>query len=79
MAFAFQLAGGKLHNMHDLSPKNVECPYCGEFIEVLIDCSVAQQDYIEDCQVCCKPIIFNVEVDSEGNLSVSVRDENEAY
>ena len=77
MAFAFQLAGGKLHNMHDLSPKNVECPYCGEFIEVLIDCSVAQQDYIEDCQVCCRPIDFSVSIDQHGNPCVAAAHENE--
>jgi len=46
---------------------------------VLVDHQEAGQQYIEDCQVCCKPIIFNVEVDAVGNLSVSVRDENEAY
>lgn len=55
----------------------VNCPYCGESIEVLLDQEEAGQEYIEDCQVCCKPIIFSVAEDSLGNLSVSVRDENE--
>lgn len=35
---------------------NVACPYCGEPIELLIDDSVEQQHYIEDCAVCCRPI-----------------------
>ena len=65
--------------MEFLAEKVVSCPYCGEAIEVLIDHQEAGHHYIEDCQVCCKPIIFSVEVDSVGNLSVSVRDENEAY
>ena len=62
-----------------LAEQVVNCPYCGEGIEVLIDHQEAGHQYIEDCQVCCKPIIFNVAVDSRGNLSVSVHDENEAY
>ena len=64
--------------MESLAEQVVSCPYCGEAIEVLIDHQEAGHQYIEDCQVCCKPIIFNVAVDSVGNLSVSVRDENEA-
>lgn len=65
--------------MEFLTQETVSCPYCGEAIEVLIDSQEAGQQYIEDCQVCCKPIVFNVSLDSVGNLSVSVRDENETY
>ena len=56
----------------------VDCPYCGEAIEVLIDHQDAGDQYIEDCQVCCRPILFVITADSAGNLSVTVRDENEA-
>ena len=65
--------------MEPLAEQVVSCPYCGEAIAVLIDQQEAGHEYIEDCQVCCKPILFNVSVDSRGDLSVSVRDENEAY
>jgi hypothetical protein len=65
--------------MESLTEQIVDCPYCGEAIEVLIDDQEAGDQYIEDCQVCCRPIIFSVAVDSVGNFSVSVRDENEAY
>ncbi len=64
--------------MEALTEQVVHCPYCGEAIEVLIDSQEVGHQYIEDCQVCCKPIIFNVGVDSASNLFVSVRDENEA-
>lgn len=40
--------------MNALEPRDIQCPYCGETIEVLIDCSVSEQRYIEDCQVCCR-------------------------
>jgi hypothetical protein len=65
--------------MESLAEQIISCPYCGEGIEVLIDRQEAGHQYIEDCQVCCKPIIFSVAVDSVGDLSVSVRDENEAH
>ena len=65
--------------MEPLAEHVVGCPYCGEAIEVIIDYLEAGNQYIEDCQVCCRPIIFNVAIDSVGNLSVSVRDENETY
>jgi len=63
--------------MNELVPHDIHCPYCGEAIEVLLDSSVEQQHYIEDCQVCCRPIEISVVVDYEGELSVSVAHENE--
>lgn len=42
--------------------RDIACPYCGETITVLIDNSVPYQEYIEDCQVCCRPIEFVVSV-----------------
>ncbi|MDY0251028.1 MAG: CPXCG motif-containing cysteine-rich protein [Pseudomonas sp.] len=62
-----------------LTEETVYCPYCGEMLEVLIDPQEAGQQYTEDCQVCCKPILFIVAVDALGDVSVSVRDENDAY
>jgi hypothetical protein len=32
------------------------CPYCWQQISMLLDGSVEQQTYIEDCEVCCRPI-----------------------
>lgn len=32
------------------------CPYCWEEITMLLDNSVDNQVYIEDCEVCCNPI-----------------------
>jgi transcription elongation factor Elf1 len=33
-----------------------ECPYCSERISMVLDTSVKRQTYIEDCEVCCRPI-----------------------
>lgn len=51
------------------------CPYCGEPIELVVDCSISRQQYIEDCEVCCRPIEINVEVDEGGNSWVDVKAE----
>ena len=64
--------------MELLEEKAVSCPYCGELIQILIDYEEAGQQYIEDCQVCCKPIVFKIAVNPAGDMSVSVSDENDA-
>ena len=33
-----------------------DCPYCGESISILVDTEIGRQEYIEDCEVCCRPI-----------------------
>ncbi|PKG42155.1 CPXCG motif-containing cysteine-rich protein [Psychroflexus sp. MES1-P1E] len=33
-----------------------QCPYCWEDISMLLDPSIRQQTYVEDCEVCCNPI-----------------------
>lgn len=38
----------------------IRCPYCSEPIGILVDCSVEEQHYVEDCQVCCQPIELSV-------------------
>ena len=43
-----------------MNTQTVRCPYCGEWLEVFIDPSVRRQEYIEDCQVCCRPITLTV-------------------
>jgi len=46
--------------------RTVQCPYCGEPFETAIDASAGSTSYIEDCQVCCQPIEFRLEVADEG-------------
>ncbi|MET1255209.1 CPXCG motif-containing cysteine-rich protein [Aliikangiella maris] len=56
---------------------SIQCPYCWEIIEVLVDCSETQQNYIEDCQVCCRPIVFDVTIDSGNGVELYAKTEDE--
>lgn len=43
-----------------------------------MDASGGSQEYVEDCQVCCRPIVFRIEVGVEGELtSFEIRREND--
>jgi transposase-like protein len=53
---------------------SVACPYCGEENSIVVDESGGnEQQYVEDCQVCCKPWQVIVMIDGEGDVDVEVR------
>jgi Cysteine-rich CPXCG len=53
---------------------SVDCPYCGEPLELYVDPSGGStQKYVEDCAVCCQPMEVLVEVEGDDEASVSVR------
>ena len=52
----------------------VQCPYCGVILNIPVDTSDSGEEYIEDCQVCCCPIIMTIASDGH---TVDVRTENE--
>jgi hypothetical protein len=57
----------------------VICPYCGEENEIAIDPgSGASQEYVEDCQVCCRPWHVSVSYDSTGSAQVHVEPADDA-
>jgi len=61
----------------DVSEQITFCPYCGEYITILIDGTIDQQEYVEDCEVCCSPIIINVEISHNEDIFINTRKENE--
>ena len=63
--------------MPELTEQSISCPYCGETISILVDDSLPEQTYVEDCQVCCRPIVLNVTVNSDGDVSVVATAEND--
>ena len=53
-----------------------DCPYCGEEVDTTVDLSAGDQTYIEDCQVCCRPIVFVLQVDGK-EWMLETRSEND--
>ncbi|WP_158974429.1 CPXCG motif-containing cysteine-rich protein [Cellulophaga sp. L1A9] len=51
-----------------------QCPYCWEEISMLLDTSVRQQTYIEDCEVCCNPIELTPEFQDHELVGFSAND-----
>lgn len=54
----------------------VQCPYCWQRFTLLVDGSVDYQEYVEDCEVCCRPIDFFISVDDD-RVSVQARLQDE--
>jgi transcription elongation factor Elf1 len=50
-----------------------DCPYCGEQISMIVDLSVRRQIYIEDCEVCCKPIEIACTVEDDAIADFRVK------
>lgn len=55
----------------------IYCPYCGEIIELLVDEYDQGQQYVEDCQVCCRPMTIRVDADDSSNIELAVGREDE--
>jgi hypothetical protein len=56
--------------------ETITCPYCWEAIEIALDLSVDEQHQVEDCSVCCRPIVIRYSA-IEGELaSLEVGAEN---
>jgi len=60
-----------------LDSHTIQCPYCWEQIELSIDSSFEEQQYVEDCQVCCNPIIITVNAVPGSPPQIEARQEND--
>ena len=49
-----------------LENREVQCPYCGETIEIEVEILEDEQSLIQDCTVCCRPIQFTVAALEDG-------------
>jgi hypothetical protein len=56
----------------------VSCPYCGEAVEITLDPgSGNDQEYVEDCEVCCRPWRVRVRYDRFGHADVEAVGEDD--
>jgi hypothetical protein len=58
----------------------VQCPYCGEEMEMALDPgSGPRQEYVEDCQVCCRPWQVAVRYGPDGAAQVTLDASDDAW
>ena len=55
----------------------VDCPYCGEAVEITLDPGSGSTEYIEDCEVCCRPWVVNVYYNDDGSADVTIQPADE--
>ena len=63
--------------INQLIESRVQCPYCWEYFSLLVDASIDSQEYVEDCEICCQPIDFSVDVDEFDEVRIQARSQNE--
>ena len=55
-----------------------DCPSCGERIESAADPSQgSSQQYVEDCQVCCRPNLLTILFNEDGRVEASTEPETD--
>jgi hypothetical protein len=59
-----------------LSEASYRCDSCGEEIVVEIDPTAGEeQEYVEDCPVCCRPHVLHVRIGPQGEVDLDARPE----
>jgi len=59
------------------SEATITCPYCRESVEITLDPDGGvEQEYVEDCAVCCRPWQLHVSFDHDGAAEVVVEAAN---
>jgi hypothetical protein len=56
-------------------PETVQCPFCGQSFELVIDTSIGAQRFTTDCEVCCRPFSVFVECEPGEILSLETQAE----
>ncbi|HEX7046163.1 MAG TPA: CPXCG motif-containing cysteine-rich protein [Gammaproteobacteria bacterium] len=56
-----------------LEELEIQCPYCGSPFAIEAEPALEDQQFIEDCPVCCAPIEFELRAESDGGWRLSAR------
>ena len=65
------MVGNPVAAVNLIEGHDATCPHCWETISLTLDLSIPDQSYIEDCPVCCKPMLVSYSAE-DGEL-VEVR------
>ena len=58
--------------MNPIETLRLDCPWCAAPIDIDVDLSAGNQSYVEDCQVCCAPIVVTVRLDEHPDAELQV-------
>jgi hypothetical protein len=59
-----------------IQAETITCPYCWEAIEITVDLSVEAQQQVEDCSVCCRPIVIRYRAEDGELVALDASAEN---
>lgn len=54
--------------MEALQTVLLQCPNCWKQVEIVVDCQDAEQEIIEDCSVCCSPMVIAISAGDDDQL-----------
>lgn len=67
--------GAELDDTAYETEANVKCPYCGETVTIALDPDGGEvQEYVEDCEVCCRPWQVHVSYGLDGAAEVTIEE-----
>lgn len=53
--------------------ENIQCPFCGQRFEIVVDTSMGSNQFTTDCEVCCRPMEVRAECQPGEILSLDVQ------
>jgi hypothetical protein len=57
------------------SSESVQCPFCGQSFELVIETLERFQQFTTDCEVCCRPFLIRIECEAGEILSLDIQGE----
>ena len=51
---------------------SIQCPFCGQSFDLVIDTSLGAQRFTTDCEICCRPFEVAAECEPGEILSLDV-------
>ena len=55
------------------STETIQCPFCGQRFDLVVDTSVATQQFTTDCEICCRPFEVFAECEPGEILSLDIQ------
>jgi hypothetical protein len=52
--------------------ESIQCPWCGQAFELIIDATAGSQTFTTDCEICCRPMEVVAECDGDEVVSLQV-------